>query len=542
MSEEIVKIHRNIPQMFFGLIFAQVSVLLWGRGTGKSEGAIAEFIVRNIHAMPRSVGVVMGETYSNVLSKTLPGTIAGFERLGYYEDIHFFKKKFANANYGWEKPYRAPQDATHFYHWYTGSGFYIGSQDRPGILNGIDSHWHVIDEAKTFNKQMYDEEVYPTLRGKAELWDHLSNYRSQLFCSDMPKTTAGKWLLEYRDKMDTETVDIILNTQFELITLQEKFLTAGEATKEKIRPKLRKLYNDLNLLRKGTVYFSKASSFDNIHALGLDAIVGFKRSLKDIDFRLSVMSEELIKIENGFYGLLDRDVHGYSKPNYSYIDTLDIDYRNPDRKDCRWDGDIDPHQPLDVACDYNNAINCIVTGQEIRGVYWLLSSKYVLHPLLLGDCVELWNEYYKYHPVKEVNYYYDATAVKGDARSDISFADEWSDELSKLGWSVNRIDIGQIGSHNSRYHFWGRLLQGQDDRLPKFYFNKTNCEDWEKSCQQAGIIKLGNKYKKDKSSEKPGSGIDPQEATHLSEAGDVLVWGKYRERFSDDSTYVGITS
>lgn len=534
------KQHYNIPQLLFALIQAQISILLWGRATGKSEGPMAYFTIKNIHDMPRGNGFLMGTTYAQLLTRTLPPLIAGWEKMGYYRNEHFWIGRYPDKKPWIEKAYRHPVSPENYITWYNGSGIFLVSQDRPGTMNGVRSQWGAGDEAKLLNKKRFDEEVIPTMAGHADLFGHLSNYLSLLFCSDMPTTAKGKWLLDYQGLMDKQIIDLILGVQAKLQPLQQKFVEGDARDKDALRPKIVKLQSYLNELRKDTVYFSLASTLDNIHALGINAIKNFKRSLTDLEFRVSILNEQIVKADNGFYGLLDPDVHGYDKFNYAYIDTLQLSFNDQESKDCRWDGDINPNIPLDIACDYNNAINSIVTGQEYMNSFWLLSSKYVLWPELLDSCVKKWHEYYKYHRIKEVNYYYDSTAVKGDARSDISFADEWTDQLTKLGWRVTRIDIGQIGSHHSRYHFWGRLLQGTDQRLPKFFYNKSNCSDWEISAQQAGILRVGNSIKKDKSSEKPNSGVPQQEATHLTEAVDILVWGKYRNRFVEEGDYTGL--
>lgn len=537
---EFTKQHYNIPQLLFAIIQAQISILLWGRATGKSEGPMAYFTIRNLHDMPRGNGFLMGTTYAQLLTRTLPPLIAGWEKMGYYRNEHYWIGKYPDQKFKIDKAYRHPVSPEHYISWYNGSGIFLVSQDRPGTMNGVRSQWGAGDEAKLLNKKRFDEEVIPTMAGHADLFGHLSNYLSLLFCSDMPTTAKGKWLLDYKGLMDEKTINLILAVQAKLQPLQKAYIEANEKEKEKIIGTIRHFYGQLNEMRKDTVYFSLASTIDNIHALGLNAIKNFKRALSDLEFRVSILNEQIVKADNGFYGLLDPDVHGYDKFNYAYIDTLELNFRNEENKDCRWDGDINPNAPLDIACDYNNAINSIVTGQEQLGAFWLLSSKYVLWPELLDACVKKWHEYYKYHRLKVVNYYYDSTAVKGDARSDISFADEWTDQLTKLGWEVNRVDIGQIGSHHSRYHFWGRLLQGNDPRLPKFFYNKTNCSDWEVSAQQAGVLRVGNTIKKDKSSEKPNSGVPQNEATHLTEAADILVWGKYRSRFVDEGDYTGL--
>lgn len=543
ITNETKEIHYNIPQLLYAIVQAQVSVLIWGRATGKSEGPGALFTINNIHAMPRSNGLLMGTSYEQILTRTLPPLIAGWERLGYRENEHFWVKKFAPDKLKINKAYRHPLTADHYIQWYNGSGIYLVSQDRPGTINGVRSQWLLADEAKLLNKKKFDSEAIPTMAGHAELFGHLSNYLSKLFMSDMPTQPSQNWLIDYEKQMDRATIELIIKAQAKIVELRAELQGIPAIEKGRKIRQINQLNNDINELRKGTVYFSEASAFDNIHVIGIDAIREFKRELSDWDFRTSIMNERNVRIENCFYAQLDPEKHGYYASNYSYIDSLPISYKNPSKKDCRWDADVSADVPLEIACDYNNAINAIVTGQETGNQFKLLSSLYVKHPLLLNDCVEVWHNYYKYHQSKnkDIVYWYDSTAKKRSSRSDITDSDEWTMELTKRGWNVTRMDIGQLGSHKSRYLFFGRLFQ-MDERLPEFKYNRENCRAWERSCMLAGVIRRGDDIEKDKRSERPDSGVPAEDSTHISEAADVLLYGKYRDRFGSDLTYIGLIS
>jgi hypothetical protein len=528
------KLHYNVPQLLFHLVQAAINVVIWGRATGKTEGPMAFFTLDNIHKMPRSNGFLLGTTYEQLLTRTIPPLIAGWEKLGYVEGIHFFVRKFAPDYYKWPKAWRHPLKAEHYIHWYNGSGIYLVSQDRPGTINGVRTQWGAGDEAKFLNKEKLDNEALLTMAGHADKFSHLSNYLSLLFCSDMPTTSKGKWLLEYQQMMEPETIEAILMVQSQIIMLQTQMQEASDATKKRLQGQLNQFEQYLNELRKETVYFSMASTLDNIHALGLSPIKQFKRTLSDLAFQISVLNKQILAIENGFYGLLNEDEHGYEMANYAYIDNLyGSGYKRDLKKDCRWDGDIQPYEPLDIACDYNNSINCVCVGQENHTKGWeyrLLNSMYVLNPLLLKDCIQKFHDYYQHHKSRYINYYYDHTAIAGNASSDLSYSDEWIQGLTSLGWHVTPYYIGQAPSHHSRYLLWSNLLQGQDSRLPRFGYNITNAGSWSTAAKQAGVLKKGEFFEKDKSSEKQGSGIPPYEATHQTDAADTLIYAKLRAR------------
>lgn len=532
------RIHRNIPQLLVEAIWAQYTYVVWGRGTGKTEGVAAPRALHNFKALPKSNGFILGETYSQIKGRTLPAMMAAWEQYGFVEDKHYWVGKMPPSKLNLPKPYRSPkQDALkHYVSTLTGAGLYMFSQDRPGISNGARTHWGIIDEAKFINKVQFDQETMPTMIAAPPDKSFIKKpeYKSLLFLSDMPNKPKAMWLLKARDVMEQEFIEQILWLQKQIVTLQEKLEAAAESTKIKIIAKLAKLEGYLAELRIGTTYFSTATTLDNIHAIGLDSIQHMLRTLTVFDFELSVLNKEILKLEENFYSILDEDKHGYNMDNFAFLDNMKVTTKIPART-CEWDGDIQFKKALDIACDYNNKINSVVTGQSTRDErkYRFLSSIYVKRPFLLKDCVDKWHKYYKHHQksCKVVNYYYDNTAIAKRADTNISFADQWVDRLTELGWIVVRHYIGQASEHESRKNFWDTLLSGTDARLPQFEFNKTNAASWQVSAENTGIRYMGAQkvLKKDKRPEEDIN-VPPERAPHIAEAGDTLIWGKFRAK------------
>lgn len=535
-DDELLKLHYNKPQLLVHLVMAQVIVCVWGRRTGKTEGPMADFTLRNVHAMPRSNGFLVGTTYEQLLTRTLPPLVAAWAKQGYHQDVHYWIRRFPPAQLRVPKAYRTPLKADHYIQWYNGSGIYLVSQDRPGTINGVATQWGAGDEAKFLNVNKLREETLLTLSGNAEHFGTLSCYLSLMFCSDMPTTSRGTWLLDYEALMDKDAVQLVLQVQQLRHALLAELEDATLSQKKRANREARvaELNEYLNELRKDLVYYSEATTLDNIHALGLAPIKQFKRTLNEVVFNSSVLNHKVLKVENGFYSLLSEDSHAYDATNYDYLDRLHIDYANPAEADSRWDADVNPLEPLDVALDYNNDINSLVVGQEQGRRYNCVNSLFVLGSdgLLLRDVVKKFCAYYKPHQNKVVNYFYDHTAVARSASSNLSFADEVIDEFRAQGWLVVERYIGQSSSHHSRYLFWGMLFNG-DARLPRWGYNRTRFAQAAVSMQQAPVKKLGEFFKKDKGSERRNSGVKPEEATHLSEAADTLVWGRLRARITN---------
>lgn len=530
-EDELLKLHYNKPQLLVHLVMAQIIVCVWGRRTGKTEGPMADFTLHNVFAMPRSNGFLVGTTYEQLLTRTLPPLVAAWARRGYHEGVHYWIRRFPPAQLKVPKAYRTPLKADHYIQWFNGSGIYLVSQDRPGTINGVSTQWGAGDEAKFLNVNKLREETLLTLSGNAEHFGHLSCYLSLMFCSDMPTTSRGTWLLDYEALMDKDAVQAILMVQ----QLRHQLLgeleddTLSQRKRAEREKRVAELDGYLNELRKDLVYYCEATTLDNIHALGLAPIKQFKRTLNEVVFNSSVLNKKVLKVENGFYSLLSEDTHAYDAINYDYLDHLKIDYSSPAEADSRWDSDVNPQEPLDVALDYNNAINSLVVGQLNGRRYRNVHSMYVLGAdgLLLRDVVKKFCTYYKHHQNKVVNYFYNHTAVARSASTNLSFADEVMLEFREQGWIVVERYTGQAPSHHSRHLFWAMLFNG-DARLPHWSYNRTRFAQAAISMQQAPVKKAGEFFQKDKSSERANSGVPPENATHLSEAADELIWGRLR--------------
>jgi hypothetical protein len=527
------EIHYNEPQLRTRLIAAQENYFIWGRGTGKSTGALAPFSLRNILSMPKSNGILLGATYEQILIRTLPPLLAGWEMEGYKEGVHFFVGKFAPSRWKWEKAYVHPLKAQYYIHFYNGSGIYLISQDRAGSANGLSADWLVGDEAKLLKYDRLSEETIPTLRGNNLYFGNLYNHLSTMFTTDMPKNPSGQWILEKEQLVDREHIDQILKFAIYVEELKYKLLTENRPTvRKRIQKEINKINLHLNEARKGTVYVDYASALDNVDVLGLKYLKNQKRILSDLDYRTSILNMPITQADTKFYAHFDDEYHTYTAPNYGHIDTLKLDYRNI-KKDCRWDSDLDKHKALDVSLDYNAAINSLVCGQEDNPyLYKILSSFYVKHPDRVKELIVKFCDYYAYHKRKEVNYYYDHTAVATNAISDISVSDVVTATFIELGWKVNRIYIGQASSHYSRFIFFGSLFKEDNPKLPRITINATNADSYIVSLNNAGTRKDKGDIKKDKRPEL-NINIAQEKTTHLSEAGDCLLYSLFSNRMQE---------
>ena len=70
------------------------------------------------------------------------------------------------------------------------------------------------------------------------------------------------------------------------------------------------------------------------------------------------------------------------------------------------------------------------------------------------------------------------------------------------------------------------ILKGNDPRYPKIIINGRKCKFTLISMNNTKVIDKDGKFEKDKRSERKDS-IEPEEATHFSDAIDKRIWTKY---------------
>lgn len=523
-------IHYNIPQLRSMVVDAPNEVGIFSRGTGKTVGLIAPKSIRQLTSMPRSTGVFVARTFTQMLERTLPPVIQGWEKLGYIKDVHYTIGREPSAKwkkqFNWQGPLQVPVKFDHTICWFNGSTQQLISQERSGGANGISIDYIDGDEARILNYQRLDEELVPANRGVIPAFADNPHHHGMTFTTDMPRGTAGKWLLDLKEENNPSLIAVVVKIATEIFKLEQKYY-ASKSTR--LRTSLSKKIAHLkaynNKLRRGMFYYHEASALDNIHALGIDYIRLMERKLKPFEFKTSILN---IKTgpEDGFYPALNEELHGYF--SYDYHHTFEKHGYNFDKllsiKDCRRDGDIDPNRSLHIGMDYNKSIWPIVTGQVHGNELRVLSGKHVLAPKGLRDAINLWAEYYRPHKKKVVYFWYDQTAL-GETRSPI--ADDVEEYLVANGWTVIRRYFGGAPQHEAKYRFIDDLLQYKfEDKF--ITINRDNCNKLLISLSSAEAMnRTKDGFGKDKSQEKDKE-ADQSETTHYSDAFDTLLWGVFK--------------
>lgn len=508
------KVYFNKPQRLTQLIGANISVIVAGRRTGKTDSIAAPFVLRNMQRMPGSTGGIVVPTFKHGLTNTLPGLFAAWKRWGYIRGVHYVigrkpPKTFAKAII-------EPAEYEHVISFYNGSCAVIISQDRPGSSNSLTLSWLLIDEAKFIDYNRLKDETFPANGGiKSHFGRHSCNH-SILILSDMPQTQKGSWFLHYKEKMDTEVIRAIEGLIFDIWKLKERMKeikkTQNQVPKSMIYL-LRHKDKQLNQLRSVATYYKEYSSIENLQLLGENYIRQMKRDLTPLTFQTSILCQRIGIAKDGFYSSM-REKHKYDASNFEYLDSLGYDALLDDAEqhpsspyypssilDSRADRDCNPLAPICIGMDYNANINWIVAGQPSGRRLNVLKSFYVKFERKLPALIEDFCQYYAFHQNKTVIFYYDTTALGSNyAVNEQDFRWVIIHEFERHGWTVVDIYLGNPMRHDEKYLLINQAFQGKQRLMP--FFNRQNNDDLILAIQSAGVTRGRNGFHKNKAGEK----------------------------------------
>lgn len=459
-------------------------VLEWGRGTGKSTH-IGGHINDLVKALPRASGVIVGETYQQILTRTLPSTIQGLEMHGLIKDKHFFVGKKPPKSWDWAEPYQPPLKHDYYISFWNGTGMHLVSQDRPGSGRGLNTDFVIADEAALLDKEKLDTDVLLTNRGNIRLFNKHPLHHSELYCSTTPLTLSGRWFIEMEEQ--------------------------ARAHPDKIA-------------------FIRADARQNIQNLGEDWFERCKMTMLPFLYDAEILNIRIRKIEKAFYPLLNEEKHTANYFDYAHYDSM-----NPEDvvSDCRGDLDLDRTRPITAGMDFGDAINCLVTSQHHEHVneFHFLKDFFVKSPKILQDLADEFANYYHYHHKKILYLHYDVHGNKGVANSKLTYAQEFKQALEGRGWKVVLMSssTGSNPQHMRKFLLWNKLLQESDNRLPRIRFNKSNCKTLLISMQNAQTRQRSTDIiSKDKRPEQSSKGLR-EHKTDLSDAADYVLFGLFRD-------------
>lgn len=527
------KKYFNRMQREVMMVQANKSYIVAARGTGKSEGVDAPFVLRNVWAMPGSTGAMISPSYAKAWGNTLPALISGLKMWGYLPEVHYYIGRRAPESANFAKPKREPMrdawgNAVHFWN---GTVMLILSFANSMSANSMSLDWIIGPEAKFLDYDKIKSEVNPANRGNRDDFGYSPWHHSELYTTDMPITKAGRWIIDKDQEMIPDHINLIKNLYVE----REKYRTK-EPT-EWIKRQIRELSQDIDLLRQYqpvkkpdplskqsreyTVFYAEYDVLDNLEVLGEDFIWQMKRDNPPLIFDTAFMNKRLFRVANGYYSALDDDLHFYIPKDIKEEYGLSFE-----AEDCLSDDDLQPLEPLHIAFDSNAAISGASVAQRDGDKMRTLKSFFVKTPQKLPELCKQIGNYYKNKVNRDIVFYYDHTFVWETGKDSESYADTIIRELTTSGMRVTPKYIGQQPRHDFRHKEIDRALKGEPDLLFPI-FNLYNNEFLKIAMEQTGIRTGKNGFEKDKTPEREADTPEnPDEhKTHITDAWDTLFVG-----------------
>lgn len=498
---------------------------IMGRGSGKSVGILAARSADLSYQMPGASFGWYGDSYINLQSNLVPNVIKGWRDINYHEGIHFVRDQRPPDHF--DRPMFEPKTWKHTIVWCTGTIFFLISDDRPDSARGRSLQHIFGDEIKLINFDKMKAAVFPAIRGERIHFGHIPQFQGFTFTTDMPDRDNTDWLFEKETQMDRRQIEMIGALSLYWNALIMKMIKSQDKKyKQKIQKAIDLVGKKLQHYRYKSLYFDQASTFINIDALGLDAIDNMLLSLGWTEFKASVLNIKPDAVDNMFYAGFGNE-HLYQATNYDYYDSFGIS-ENIDRNSVG-DKDVTHTAPLDGGMDFGN-MNSLAIGQEVGQEFRVLNFLYALDPQKMKDLAKKFTNYYKFHKKKLFNLYYDRAANARRPDSNVSYAEEFKQEILKQdnSWTVNLKSQGWRNvPHQDRRLLWLAILDNKNNNYPNFRMNENNCRELKSSIQLAPTKVVEGVVKKDKSSERKKLEELPMQSTNASDAIDYLIWGKY---------------
>jgi len=467
------------------------------RGAGKST-VLGYFAKAGVKQMPRSTGIIVGESFIQIKSRTLPSTKEGLETFGLFEGIDYIVGK-SGQDKGFEMPFQAPSNWSNSIHFRNGAIISMVSMDNPDSGRGLNAYYTIGDEAALLTYEKLYTSVKATNRAKKKEFDGKSMAHSQIYVSSVPLTKKGDWFIE-----------------------REKFMI------DEIRKGIP--------IHKRKYAHIRADAYVNAHNLKDGWIEDMeKEALSRTLFEAEILNIRPKGIQDGFYAQLKPRVHYYSHKYDNKLVGLDLtESFNPS---CKYDTDLVRGVPLQMNLDFGGKINCMTIAQHLKSINTVnfIKEFFKKHPDILDDVVDEFIEYYEPHKAScnVIHIYRDKSGAKKEANSKTSLVEDVMIRLRKAGWKVEDMTPQTNNpSHIDKHKLINAILTEKNPILPIVRINQDNCPNLIISMENAPV-KSNDAFEKDKSSERSLTTLQ-EHATHFSDTLDYCLFWQFWELIDYD--------
>ena len=527
--------------------YSTINRIILSRGTGKTT--LLAFIMKEAgRTMPRSTSGIVGRTFLQILTRTLPGIMKGFDQLNLKHGVDYVVgEKPLN---GWPKPMFHPtNDWRRFLTFRNGSGYYLISQERKGETRGFNLSSVIGDEGLNLKKEHWETEISVAVRVNESKFKKSPFNNTELIVSSQPILPEANWLLDPVAKIEEQAGINYKQTRHALAMLMLKMIDSeNEDEINMLWKQIRELKNMLSRMKPIkeiipitnqviSTYFQDGDIFDNIEHITWQYIRRQRLTMSEMMFLVEMLNMVLNFVEKEFYyGLGDHNFINFKDSDYSYLEAFGLDFERIKNAGCEADPYHDMNAPIDVSCDYGGSINTLTAGQTHGMEHRISTAEYCLYPESFAKVVEQFCQYYSKHQCKVINFWYDQTAIGKQGLVDYNFVDEFKKIATSkpYEWVVNDKYAGAAPSHQSKYLFYEIALNENDDRIPKLRFHPERCRYLYDSMKLTEAIQTRKGIEKNKAPEK-NKNVDQRTAPHFGDALDMQYFHKFKH-LQDEAT------
>ena len=521
-----------------------------GRGSGKTTHILGPRIDRVQNSMPGSVQVFLASTYKSIFENLVPGIMEFFTD-HYEEDMYYSIGKRPPAHF---KPCRTLiTDWKNTISFVNGTVIQFVSCERPERANGKNIAHLYMDEMLHIKQRVVDENVRPAMRSKSTCFYDSPYFMGTTGTTSTPNIeTDQDWFLKYENKMDPEKIRTIQAIALELdhryYMLENAQLRNDEVAIRKLTNYCRRIEAMLTQLRRGSIYYLRASSFSNIKILGTDYIQKqMEGTLDKASLNTSIFAVRENRVKDMFFGHFGLKYIESDTYKLERIESLSIgeeaNFTCADMRNCNLDA------PLYIGYD-PGPFTSMVIGQynEDRTVFHVLKDIYTYWPEQQPQLAYLFQNFFAPMRNKQIFLHYDRAGNQRDPqwkKYKPTFGDE-SDtdaqtlkmELEQRGWNVDLMSLGQPTIYYKQHlHLLSRLFSGKDDfqvhGIPviKIRIDENECEALISSIYNSPLKRTGGEVELDKSSEKKPFEEQAFGSTQIASALMYLLWGEFSKKY-----------
>lgn len=487
-----------------------------GRRGGKTHIMIPGRLLKAAWAMKQSAGYLAGKSYRKILDHLLPEIVAGWQSFGLVEGIDFVVCKTPPPHF--KRPYICPRNFDHGITFSWGSFIHLISFDYSSTSNGLATDYGAIDEAKQLDPLRVDSELMKTMSGHRSI-----RLDKNTLWGDLPLHTSTTIMTDgFIGKRDYKWIDRYAEHATHYNDIYEILLCVDELQKNYSYSLERYLWE----LQSKATLFMKAGTEENLAVLGIEYFENAYKNSSPLEFRASILNEDVAEIEGGFYSFLDESVHGYSEStNYGRIETLGIDsYRSGKGVNCLLDKDWKDNLPIKLSIDYGSDHSWCTVQQVYHQTYWLIKNFWVDTPRKFTDMIESFCDYYQPHIHKVIELYDDPYGHKEKTDTVVKDVQKVIEILKRRGWTVKHMTPANgYFRHSMKYRLMSYIMDERptrDKRFPRFKINLNNAFQTFYSMSKAPLKRGKDEFGKDKKSESDIT-IPQWQATHLSDCADM---------------------